>query len=52
MIPDFRAPDRLRLGMAPLYTRFVDVHSGLSRLRDVVGAVAHEPYPSVPAGIT
>ena len=52
VIPDFRAPDRLRLGMAPLYTRFVDVHSGLSRLRDVVGAGAHEPYPSVPAGIT
>ncbi|MEN3309234.1 MAG: kynureninase [Micromonosporaceae bacterium] len=33
---DFREPDRLRLGLAPLYTRFVDVHTGLSRLRDLV----------------
>jgi kynureninase len=52
VIPDFRAPDRLRLGLAPLYTRFVDVHSGLSRLRDLVAAGAHRSYPSEPAGIT
>jgi kynureninase len=52
VIPDHRTPDRLRLGFAPLYTRFVDVHSGLSRLRDLVRAGAHEPYPSRPAGIT
>jgi kynureninase len=52
VIPDFRVPDRLRLGLAPLYTRFVDVHSGLSRLRELVVAGAHESYPSRPEGIT
>jgi len=52
VIPDYRAPNRLRLGLAPLYTRFVEVHSGLSRLRDLVAAGAHRTYPSEPAGIT
>ena len=52
VVTDYRAPDRLRLGMAPLYTRFVDVHSGLLRLRDLVRAGRHEPYPVEPSGIT
>jgi kynureninase len=34
VLPDFRRPDGIRLGMAPLTTRFVDVHDGLARLRD------------------
>jgi kynureninase len=36
VIPDFRAPDSIRLGMAPLYTRFVDVWAGLDRLRGLI----------------
>jgi kynureninase len=52
VVPDYRAPDRLRLGMAPLYTRFTDVHSGLSRLRDLVQAGVHRAYPAEPSGIT
>lgn len=33
VIPDFRPPDLVRLGPAPLYTRFVDVWDALDRLR-------------------
>lgn len=33
VLPDFRRPDGIRLGMAPLTTRFVDVFEGLGRLR-------------------
>ncbi len=33
VVTDFRAPDSIRFGLAPLYTRFVDVRSGLDRLR-------------------
>jgi kynureninase len=36
VIPDFRAPDSIRLGVPPLYTRFVDVHDALERLRGLV----------------
>jgi kynureninase len=45
VIPDFRTPDRLRLGFAPLYTRYVDVYDGLARLRDIVAAGKHQTYP-------
>jgi kynureninase len=36
VIPDFREPDVIRLGLAPLYTRFIDVHEALNRLRALV----------------
>jgi kynureninase len=36
VVPDFRAPDSIRLGVAPLYTRFVDVWDALDRLRGLV----------------
>jgi len=52
VIPDYRTPDRLRLGPAPLYTRFTDVYEALSRLRDLVTAGEHETYPVDPARVT
>ena len=36
VIPDFRTPDVIRLGLSPLTTRFVDVHDGLARVRDML----------------
>jgi len=36
VIPDFRGPDSIRLGVAPLYTRFADVYDALDRLRGIV----------------
>ena len=34
VIPDFRAPDGLRLGLAPLSTSFTEVATGLQAVRD------------------
>ena len=39
VIPDFRHPDGIRIGLAPLTTRFVDVHDGLLALRTLLEAL-------------
>jgi kynureninase len=41
VIPDFRAPDNIRLGIAPLYTSFSDIHRALNHIRLIV---AEEVY--------
>ncbi len=43
-IPDFREPDNLRLGFAPLYTSYVEVWEGFDRIRRVVAEKRHEKY--------
>jgi kynureninase len=36
VLPDFRAPDSVRIGLSPLTTSFEDVHRGLSALRGLL----------------
>ncbi len=36
VLPDFRRPDNIRLGIAPLYNTFTDLHTAVERLRSVV----------------
>lgn len=36
VIPDFRAPDNIRLAPAPLYTSHVDVHTAVGRIKRLV----------------
>jgi kynureninase len=52
VVPDFRTPDRLRLGPAPLYTRFVDVWDAMDRLRRVLDEGAHAGYPTERSRVT
>lgn len=53
VIGDFRAPDILRFGFTPLYTRFVDVWDAVDRLRQVMSSGEwREPRFSVRAAVT
>ena len=36
IIPDFRPPDNIRLGIAPLYNSFVQIYESVMRIRDIV----------------
>jgi kynureninase len=42
----------MRLGPAPLYTRFVDVWDAVDRCRAVLAEGAHETYPTERSRVT
>jgi kynureninase len=44
VIADFRAPDAIRLGIAPLYTTFQEVWLAADRLRQVVASREYERF--------
>ncbi len=52
VIPDFRAPDNLRLGFAPLYLSFADVWEGFDRIRRVLEEKRYEKYPKQKLAVT
>jgi kynureninase len=52
VIPDFRAPDTIRLGLAPLYTTFVEVWDAVEVIAEVVSSGEYRAYPSEPTGVT
>jgi kynureninase len=45
VVPDYREPDNIRLGFAPLYTSFQDVWDGIDRIRRVVSDDRFTRYP-------
>jgi kynureninase len=52
VLPDFREPDNLRLGFAPLYTSFSDIYTAVMRLRAVVNEKLYEKYPTTRTAVT
>jgi len=45
VIPDFREPDNIRLGFAPLYTSFTEIWNGFDRIKRVMEEKRFEKYP-------
>jgi kynureninase len=52
VLPDFRAPDNLRLGLAPLYTSFTDIWEAVDRIRQTVAEERYLKFPSVRQTVT
>ncbi len=52
VIPDFRAPDNIRLGIAPLYNTYSDIHRAMARMRAIVEQKTYEDYPSERLAVT
>jgi kynureninase len=52
VIPDFRDPDSIRLGVPPLYTRAVDVWDALDRLRTLVERGEHREVDAARTRVT
>jgi kynureninase len=52
VIPDFRAPDNIRLGIAPLYTSFNDIYRALNRLKEIVENEIYQNYSASKLKVT
>ena len=46
VLPDFRPPDTIRLGIAPIYTTFREIQQGVMRLKQVLVERLYEKYPT------
>jgi kynureninase len=52
VIPDYRTPDSIRLGLSPLYTSFLDVHTAIHRIETLVKDEAHHEFIDTTATVT
>ena len=52
VIGDYRTPDRLRLGPAPITTSFTDVWDALDTTRQIIENKAYQDFPPEPARVT
>ncbi|GAB4580455.1 MAG: kynureninase [Anaerolineales bacterium] len=52
VLPDFRKPDNIRLGITPLYTTFAEIHEAVRRIKRVVDERLYEKYDAGAGGVT
>lgn len=52
VIPDFRAPDNIRLGVAPLYNSYEDIFRALARMCKIVENKEYENYSKERLAVT
>lgn len=52
IIPDFRPPDNIRLGIAPLYNSYNDLFLAVSRMHEIVKEKHYEAYSKIKLTVT
>ena len=52
VVSDFRAPDNIRFGITPLYTRYEDLHIAVNALAEVTKTRSYNKYSSEIKGVT
>jgi kynureninase len=52
VIPDFREPDHLRLGIAPLYNTYAEIHRAMARLKTIVTEEIYRQYSTDRLAVT
>jgi kynureninase len=52
VIPDFREPDNIRLGIAPIYTTYIEIYKALERMRQIVEVKEYEGFSEERAQVT
>ncbi|MCB0015232.1 MAG: kynureninase [Anaerolineales bacterium] len=52
IIPDFRAPDNIRLGITPLYTTYDEIHRAVTRIEKIMSDRLYEKYPTQKTTVT
>lgn len=52
VLPDFRPPDNLRFGLAPLTTRYADIDAAVDALIDIVTTGRHRDYEGARPAVT
>lgn len=52
IIPDFRPPTNIRLGITPLYTTFQDLHETVCRMKQIVETHEYERFSAEIVGVS
>ena len=52
VIPDFRPPDSIRIGVTPLYTSYSDIYEVVMRLKKIVSEGLYKKYSHEPPDVT
>ena len=52
VLPDFRAPDNIRLGIAPIYTSFAEIYTAVQRIKAIVVQGLHEQFSAATPAVT